>query len=251
MALGQSELLRRLALSAGLIGLAGCSSLLPKPAAPMVVYAIDIAGAAITTATPPAAPAAAPPAARPTLLVQVLHAAPGFDSSRLVYMRQPHRIEWYSQSEWVDTPARMLAPLVVAAVERSGGFAAVAMAPSAAASDLRLDVELLHLAQSFTSQPSQPSQVRLALRATLVDSSRRILATRVIEASAGATSEDAPGGVLAANQAAQQALQALAEFCRQVAANAALATPQAALPIKPLTTLPTTPLASPLPTRRP
>lgn len=191
----------------------------------MVIYAIDGAGLApvssappstLATAPPSALPGAAPAAARLTLLVQVLHAAPGFDSSRIVYTRQPHRIESYTQSEWVDTPARMLAPLVVAAIERHGAFAAVAMAPSAAAGDLRLDVEIVHLAQSFAALPSR---VRLSLRASLLDSSsRRVLATRVIETSALAPSDDAAGGVWAANQAAHTALQQLAEFCSQVAA---------------------------------
>ena len=209
-----------MALAAVLISAVGCSALLPKPAAPIALYAIDgIGSAAAPSPAPSPAPSLAPspassPTPRLTLLVQVLHAAPGFDSARIIYTRQPHRIEAYAQSEWVDTPARMLAPLVVAAVERHGGFAAVAMAPSAAAGDLRLDIELLHLAQSFATPPSQ---VRLALRATLVDShSRRVLATRLIEARAVAASDDTLGGVAAANQAAQTALQALAEFCAQV-----------------------------------
>ncbi len=205
----------------GLTGLTSCSALLPKPAAPMVIYAIDGAGLAPAPSASPAAPPSAAPAINPTpvrltLLVQVLHAAPGFDSSRIVYTRQPHRIESYSQSEWVDTPARMLAPLLVAALERQGSFAAVAMAPSAAAGDLRLDVEIVHLAQSFATLPSR---VHLSLRASLIDSgNRRVLATRVIETSAPAPSDDAAGGVRAANQAAHTALQQLAEFCSQVAA---------------------------------
>ena len=204
---------RSIALAAVLTGLIGCSALLPKPAAPMVIYAINGIDVAAASSTPPTA---TPTAARLTLLVQVLHAAPGFDSSRIIYTRQPHRIESYSQSEWVDTPARMLAPLVVAAIERQSGFAAVAMAPSAAAGDLRLDVEIVHLAQSFAALPSR---VRLSLRASLVDSSsRRVLATRLIEASALAASDDAPGGVVAANQAVQIALQTLAEFCSQAGA---------------------------------
>ncbi len=197
-------------------GLAACSALLPKPAAPVVTYAIDGGGAAAPAPSSSPSPGAAPPSLPLTLLVQVLHAAPGFDSSRIIYTRQPHRIESYAQSEWVDTPARMLAPLVVAALERSGGFTAVAMAPSAAAGDMRLDVEIVHLSHSFVALPSR---VRLTLRASLIDSSsRRVLGTQVIETNALAASDDAAGGVGAANQAVQTALQALAAFCRQVGA---------------------------------
>ena len=219
---GTLPFLRQLALATAVVCGAGCSALLPKPDAPMVIYALDGSGMA------PASAPALPGAARGTLLVQALHAAPGFDSTRIIYTRQPHRIEFYAQSEWVDTPARMLAPLVVAALERSGGFVAVAMAPSTAAGNLRLDVEILQLAHAFTTRPSE---VRLTLRATVVASaSRRVLATRVIEARAVAGSEDAAGGVLAANQAAQTALQALAEFCSRVADTQALPQGPTAVP---------------------
>jgi len=30
-------------------------------------------------------------------------------------VREPHKLEYFAHSEWVDPPARMLAPLIVAA----------------------------------------------------------------------------------------------------------------------------------------
>jgi len=65
-------------------------------------------------------------------------------------------------NEWVDTPARMLAPLIVAAVENSGTFRAVVLTPSAATGDLRLDTGIMRLQHDFGSQPSR---VRFTLRA--------------------------------------------------------------------------------------
>jgi ABC-type uncharacterized transport system auxiliary subunit len=55
---------------------------------------------------------------------------------------------------------------IVSALESSGTFRAVILAPTAAAGDLRLDTEILRLQQDFASQPSR---VRFTLRAYLVD----------------------------------------------------------------------------------
>ncbi|MGG2343650.1 ABC-type transport auxiliary lipoprotein family protein, partial [Aeromonas veronii] len=84
--------------------------------------------------------------------------------------------EYFAHSEWIDTPARMIAPGIVAALEGTGAFRAVVLAPSAAAGDLRLDVEIIRLQQEFDRSPSR---TRFTLRAYLVDSdSRQVLAWR-------------------------------------------------------------------------
>ena len=49
---------------------------------------------------------------------QAPHAAAGYDSQHIIYVRQPHKLEYFAHNEWVDPPARMLAPLIVAALER-------------------------------------------------------------------------------------------------------------------------------------
>jgi len=56
------------------------------------------------------------PPTQPTgksLLVSIPKAAPGFDTPALIYIRTPYLLEYYSKSQWVDTPARMLLPLLV------------------------------------------------------------------------------------------------------------------------------------------
>ena len=153
--------------------------------------------------------------ATPTLVVSAPQAAAGFDSQRIIYVRQPHKLEYFAHSEWTDTPARMLSPLLVAAVANSGAFRAVVQAPSSASGDLRLDSEVLQLQQEFESRPSR---VRFVLRATLVeDASRRVIATRDFEAVASAPSEDPYGGVVAANQAVRSVLAKVAAFCADAA----------------------------------
>lgn len=153
-------------------------------------------------------------AAGVVLLVVPPLARPGFDGSRMIYVTRAYEVQSFARSEWVDAPARMLAPLLVQALERVGGFRVV-QAPSAALATLRLDTEILALQQEFTASPSR---VRLALRAQLVDAAaRRVLATTELEAVEEAPSDDPYGGVVAANQALARVLRELALWARAAA----------------------------------
>lgn len=202
-----------LAAQARCLALLGLCSLLPacallgsgKPPAAPQTYALDGGTAPALAAAPAAADA-------PVLLVQTPTAAAGFDSKHMVYERTPLQLEWFTQSNWVDTPARMLAPLLLQALQASGLFRAVLLAPSTARSDLRLDSEIVRLQQSFLQQPSQ---LRLTLQLTLTDSrTREVLAWRQLDVVQDCASEDARGGSAAASAAVQQALQQLSDFVR-------------------------------------
>ena len=150
-------------------------------------------------------------AGSPVLVVAVPRAAPGFDSARMVYLRQPQQLETFALHEWVDTPARMLAPLLVRSLQASGAFGAVLLAPTTGSGSWRLETELIRLQQDFTQAPSQ---VRLTLRAVLVDSSsRQVIAWREFDESVPATTDDPAGGAAAAHLATQRVLAALAAFC--------------------------------------
>lgn len=158
----------------------------------------------------PSRPGRATPRTAPVLLVNMPKAAPALDTRHMVYIRQLHKVEYFAHSEWVDTPAHMLAPLVAAALEQRGGFRAVVRAPSSVSADLRLDIELLQLQQDFAHVPSL---VRFALRAEVIDdATRRLVASRQFETAASAPSDDPYGGVLATNAAVRTVLDDLAAF---------------------------------------
>lgn len=200
----------RLATAVALLALtAACSSLLPARPAPPALFALESPAAATPN------PAAAAPASAATLIVFPTHAAAGFDSPRIVYQHEPHSHAAFAHSEWVDTPARMLTPLIVAGLQAQNSFRAVLTAPSAAAADLRLDTDIVRLQHEFGASPSR---VRFTLRATLIDTAtRRVLATRVFDETVPAQTEDAKGGVIAANAAVQSVLAQLGGFCAQAA----------------------------------
>jgi cholesterol transport system auxiliary component len=143
-------------------------------------------------------------------MVAAPEAQAGFDGQRIAYTKTPLTLDYYTQSEWADTPARMLSPLVVRTLESTGALRAVVSAPAPVPIELRLDLQLLRLQQEFFRKPSE---VRLELRAKLFDVRRgQVLATRVIETVAPAPSEDAYGGARAASQATAAALEELAAF---------------------------------------
>jgi cholesterol transport system auxiliary component len=187
-------------------GLAACSgSLLPKPAAAPARFTLDGERAPVAPRTSAAG--------APVLVVALPRAAPGYDSTRMIYLRHPQQLEAFATSEWVDPPAQMLAPLMVRALQDSGAFRAVLLAPSAAGSALRLETELLRLQQDFGSHPSQ---LRLTLRAVLLDTAtRQALAWREFDQAVPTATDDPAGGVAAAHLATQRVLAALAAFCAE------------------------------------
>lgn len=202
----------RIATASVLIALAGCGVLRPKASEQPAFYSLDGAVKEAPTATRGEAIAGT---RAPTLVVNPPRAAPGFDSPRIIYVREAHQLEYYAHSEWVDSPARMLAPLAIAAVGNSGAFAAVVPTPSAAAGDFRLDTEIIRLQHELTSQPSR---VRFTLRAYVADSrTREVLAAREFDESVATTSETPYGAVIAASRAVQTVLAQLAAFCAEAA----------------------------------
>ncbi|MFP8779843.1 ABC-type transport auxiliary lipoprotein family protein [Hydrogenophaga sp. RWCD_12] len=194
-------------LAAGVPLLPGCTgTLLPKAAQPPARFTLD--SAMPETAAP------TPPAGAPTLTVDLPRAAPGHDSRRMVFVRRPPELEAFGFHEWVEPPARMLAPLLVRALQDSGAFAAVLLAPSAAVGTWRLETSSLQLQQDFTRKPSQ---VRLGLRAVLLDSAtREVLAWREFETGVDAAGDDPVSGAQAAQTAARQLALAVAAFCARM-----------------------------------
>jgi len=198
--------------SLSLIALAACSALQPAVTPNPGFYSLN----GIAGRTPLPAPASAP-----TLIVSPPHAAAGYDSQRIIYVREAHRLEYFAHSEWIDPPARMLAPLLVAAIENSGAFRAVVLMPSTALGELRLATEIIRLQQEFGSSPSR---VRFTLRAHLIDeNTRRVVAWREFDVAVPAASDDPYGGVLAANRAVQSVVEQVAVFCADMARNRGVA----------------------------
>lgn len=186
--------------------LVGGCSILPAQSPPDNLYLLEAAKA------PVSAPAQPVSALKPGLVlaVNMPRARAGFGTAQMVWVSQAHRLDTYSRNRWADTPARMLAPLLVQTLERSGAFSAVVQSPSGVGVGLRLDTEIIRLQQDFTVQPSE---VRFTLGAQLVDlATRRVIAAAEFDEVEKCETENAYGGVLAANRALERVLVRLAAF---------------------------------------
>jgi cholesterol transport system auxiliary component len=189
----------------GLLGLAtllgGCTALQPPRAESTNLHVLG------------AAPMAMVARARRDVVLEVAppRAWPGFDTPQMAYVRQPYELDYFVANRWADTPARMLGPLLASALEQAGSFRAVVQMPSAVLADLRIETELIRLQQDFGTPPSR---VELAVRVQLIDvRGRRILASRLFEETERARSDDASGGVRAANLALARLLDRVVDFC--------------------------------------
>jgi cholesterol transport system auxiliary component len=189
----------------GALGLCACS-LVGKPSSPPpAFYALEGELVPTTQQVPGAVPAPTL-----TLIINPPTAASGFDSPRIVYVREVHQLEYFAHSEWVDPPARMLGPLLVSAAQNTGAFAAVVLASGTAAGELRLSTDILKLQHNFQSRPSR---VQLTLRVYLTDEkTRHVLAWKEFSGDAPATSDTPQGGVTAANVLVQDLLSQVAQF---------------------------------------
>lgn len=197
--------LRRISVLLCVGALGACSVLQPSKTEPPAFFALD--------APPTAARIHAPDGAvraLPTLIITPPRAAAGFDGQRIIFVRHDHQLEYFAHSEWVDTPARMLGPLLASAMEGTGVFGAVVVTPAGAAGDLRLETEIVRLQHNFQGSPSR---VQFTLRAFLLDDkTRRVLLWREFRGEAVSASEAPQGGVDAANTVVQTVLNELAQF---------------------------------------
>ncbi len=202
MAKPEGRMKRAFIASCCLMVMGGCSFPAPERYAAPHSYILS-AGSLTATATSASNSLSADH--KPVLLVSPPRAEAGFDSPRMVYLLRPHEISYYADNQWVDTPARMLAPILAQAMEKSGLWKSVVQPPSSARADYRLDTEDLSLEQQFMSHPSR---VRLKLKLQLVElKERSIIASHEFEIWEEAPSDDAYGGVVAANRAVGEMLE--------------------------------------------
>lgn len=153
----------------------------------------------------------------PILLVGVPQSDPGFDTPRMAYRTRPYELSYFSASQWADAPARMLHPLLISSLEHEGSWSAVVTASTALRADYRLDVSALVLVHEFDTTPSR---LRLSWKAQVIRlHDGRPIGARRFETAQAATSDDAYGGVRAANQALARLLGEMSAWARACVTN--------------------------------
>ena len=194
---------KRVLLILGYAALSACTLIKPPAAVNMQSYVLELPAASH--------PAPAAPVQGASLVVAELRTRPGYDTPRMAYVKRDYTLDYYANSQWADTPARMLQPLLVNALESTGHYSTVLRAPASVTTDLRLDAEIVQLEQVFTRQPSH---MRIALRVLLIDARKgQVLGQHVFDADVPSPSDDAYGGVRAINQVLASLLNEVATFC--------------------------------------
>ena len=198
-----------LALGAACVGVpSGCALPGRVAAPPVATYVLDGNPSIDATA---AQPLDDPPAANPSptaiLKIATPTSAPAYASPRMAYIETPYRIDYFAENQWADSPARMLKTLLTQYLSDSGLFRFVYADAGGIDDGLRLDTDIVELAQVFSPDSSE---VRLSIRFALVDVPRRtLLLNRTISVTEPTLTRDPYGGVVAANKAVQRALDDL------------------------------------------
>lgn len=145
-----------------------------------------------------------------TLLVSNPIAAPGYQTSAMIYMQTPFELESFANNRWVAPPAQMLLPMIVRAMRNTSYFAAVASPPFSGITNFRVDTELVKLQQEFLLPTSL---IRLVVQVSLINNvSNRVVASRQFEVVIPTTENNPYGGVLAINKGAAIVCRKIAQF---------------------------------------
>lgn len=182
--------------------LTGCVNLGEKTKIPAVVYYVLNDPVSATDPAPLRADAQ-------TLLVLDTTTGSFYDTDQLVFSRSAGTRGQYQFARWTERPGKRFADLMRTRLDRQGAWN-VSAAGGYVRGDMLLDTELVEF---YHDAASEPGQMRLVLRAELVDLKQRaLLGRRVFEQQVPLTTYDAAGAAQAANLAVSRALDELSAW---------------------------------------
>lgn len=163
------------------------------------------------------------PAASHSLRLDAIECSTGYDTPRMAYIQTAGQLEYYARHRWADSPALLLPPILVRALESSGAFAGVLSPTSHARSDFLLETELQTFRHEFEGSSRN---FRVELRATFLESmSRRVVGEpKTFTILEPISAESVEAGVAAARHACAKLARELASYCAQTAASGASGT---------------------------
>lgn len=146
-----------------------------------------------------------------TLLVMQPETNPIYDTTSMAYTTHPYQIAYFAKNHWAETPANMLKPLIVQALQNTHYFHAVVTPVFIGNYQYILSTQIQQLQQDYSHLPGI---LRLTLRAQLT----KVINNRVMSAKqftmTETISQNTPyQGVIAANEATAEMLAKLTRFC--------------------------------------
>ena len=192
------------------LALAGCVNFGTPGSSAVVYYVLNDGGAQAPRGAPVATQAETRDrASAPTLLVLDTTADAFYDTDALVFSRSADTRGHYQFARWTERPGKRFAELMRARLEAQGAWR-VATAGSYVRGDMLLDTALVEF---YHDARNAPGEVRLVLRAELVDLRQRtVRARRVFEQQVPLASYDAAGAAEASSVAVGRVLDDLADW---------------------------------------
>ena len=178
--------------------LVGCAVLGPPKSEPVAVMLGKMPDLVPARAVRPA-----------TLLVDMPETSPGYDTTGMAYTEKPYQLAYFRDNRWVETPGRMIQPLLAQTLQRTGLFRAVFSSPASGSATYVLRTDVLELLQDYTAHPPV---LRLRLRLQLFDTAGRVVAGRAVTETETMADAGAYAGAVAANDAVAKALREAADF---------------------------------------
>lgn len=183
--------------------LPACTLFKPLPVKPIHYYTL-------AASSVPGAPLSAPQK-KSILLITEPRTNAIYNNTHMIYIPGRYQLQFFSQNRWADTPAHMLHPLLIKALQNTGCFEAILNTATTMRYDFILNTQLLSFQQDFLSHPSQ---FRIFLRAQLINAKTlRILATQDFTVVTWAPQDNPQGGAQAANCATRILLEKITVFC--------------------------------------
>jgi cholesterol transport system auxiliary component len=188
----------------------GCVNIGSKSDGPAVVYYVLEDGGSQRETPPAPAPT---PAAPLTLVVLDAHASSFYDSDQLVFSRTPGTRGQYQFARWAERPGKRLGELMRARIDAQGAWQ-VSQGGGYVRGDRLLDTALLEF---YHDASTRPGEVRLVLRAELVDlTARQVIGRHVFEQRAPLDHYDAAGAAKASAVAVGRLLDDLVAWLASV-----------------------------------
>jgi cholesterol transport system auxiliary component len=190
-----------LILLAASAALTGCISLGNSSDTPATVYYV------LSDLTPQ--PATTPTESAPTLRVLDTTASNFYDTEKMVFSRSADTRGLYQFARWTERPSKRFAELMRSRLDHQGVWS-VSAGGGHVRSDRLLNTELIEF---YHDAASNPGQVRLVLRASLVDiQQRKLLGSRVFEQQVPLASYDAAAAAQASSLAVSRVLDDLSAW---------------------------------------
>lgn len=146
-----------------------------------------------------------------TLLVNKVDVDPIYDTSDMAYSTDPYQIEYFAKSQWLESPGKMLLPLIMQTMKETHHFHAVISLPASSQFNYILNTHIVELRQIFYPCASV---LKFTLNAEIINASnRQVIAAKQFTVIQPVYQRDPRGGVIAANEAVSKVLRALVRFC--------------------------------------